>query len=376
MSRWLRLALVPALACAVVLGSALLRADPNPLEGDLKDLSSNVPATRQGAIKELSKRNARYATQLVGSLDDSAVTDVGRGSIVQVVRAIGSSGSDVSTLKALTGSSVLSVRHAAVSLLASHAAGAATELRSLLLDKSEHHAIRAAAARSVAFAGADAKEALETVAGDLEAPGSVRKAAIRGLAQASPTGAALVRKLASDKTRDRGDRLVAIKALADKHSSGPDELGELVGHPEPWVRAYACAEVARANQTKLLAEVVKRFNDPSGQVRATALQAVIDLGGETANKKGILALCRDGDARVQMTAAASVGRTYAGNAKAAKTGLKALLGSANFAVRKAGALALRAHGDKSGAATMLADQNTANAGQKIMATKAHAQITK
>ena len=376
MSRTLRLTLVPVFIAAGLLGSALLRADPNPLESDLAELSSNVPATRQGAIATLSKRDARYASQLISSLDDAAVTDVGRGSIVQVVRAIGSSGSDVTTLEALLGSSVLSVRHAAVTLLSAHAAGAITDLRTLLLDKSEHHAIRAAAARSVAFAGADAKEALEVVADDLEAPASVRKAAIRGLAQASPTGAALVRGIAADKTRDRGDRLVAINALADKQSSGADELGELVGHPEPWVRAHACAEVARSKQTKLLAEVVKRFNDPSGQVRATALQAVIDLGGESANKAGILALCADADPRVQMTAAASVGRTYAGNAAAARPKLTALLASANFAVRKAGALALRAHGDKSGAATMLADQNTANAGQKLMATTAHAQITK
>ncbi len=206
MSRLLRLAVVPALVGAFFLGSAPLRADPKPPEGDLKDLS---------------KRNARYASQLVSSLDDPAVTDVGRGSMVQVLRAIGSTRSDGNMLQALTSSDLLSVRRAAVSLLASHAPAVITDLRGLLLDKSEQHAIRAAAARSLGLAGAGAKEALETVADDLAAPGSVRKAAIRALAHASPSGAALVRVLASDKTRDRGDRLVAINALADKPITRP-----------------------------------------------------------------------------------------------------------------------------------------------------------
>ena len=70
-----------------------------------------------------------------------------------------------------------------------------------------------------------------------------------------------------------------------------------------------------------------------------------------------------------------VGSTCSDIVSTVKPSLVLLLASPNFRVRYDAALALFALGDKSGAATMLADGASTNPSQQRMATQAYSLIT-
>ncbi|MFV1959901.1 MAG: HEAT repeat domain-containing protein [Planctomycetota bacterium] len=117
------------------------------------------------------------------------------------------------------------------------------------------------------------------------------------------------------------------------------------------------------------------LTDPSSDVRYVALQGLEVLGGTSLYSTAVIARLGDRSGRIQALAARLSGPIGASVKTTLIPKLKGLLASTSFRVRYEAALALKALGDKSGAATMRADRASKNPSIAKMAAYAHKLIT-
>ncbi len=375
MTRRIRAYVPFVVVTAIALGAALLTANPTGLEADLTDLGSKIPTVRKSAIDKLSKGSGQVRSSLLDELDSdrSALT---KASIAAVVKNLGVTNSNATALKACLESRDSATRHAAIGILATAKRGdlARGNLRKILGDKNEAAALRCGAAIALGSGGASARDALLDAVRDEKAPSSVTSAAMRGLAACSDKGAADIKVILDDAKADQSRREEAIRALVAGDSKGPDLLKVTVASPTIWVRQAAIEALASTGQNSYAATISPALADPVASVRLSALRGVIDTKGEKTYRKGIAALFADADARVRGLAARSVGRSSGDIAANVQAGLLGLLGDANFHVRYEAAMALLAHGNKGGLATMQADAVSLNQSQAAQARHAAARI--
>jgi len=171
-----------------------------------------------------------------------------------------------------------------------------------------------------------------------------------------------------------GDADARVQALASTDSLGPDLLKPLIKSPKAWMRKAAIGALGSTGSKAYAQALSAALIDGVADVRLAALRALIDVQGETTYRGLIAGMMGDADARVQALAARSVGRSSANIAAQVRGALMGLLGNASFHVRYEAALALFAHGNKGGLATMQTDQLSTNQSQSAQARYAAAKI--
>ncbi len=375
MTRRIRAYVPFVVVTAIALGAALLTANPTGLQADLTDLGSKIPSVRKSAIDKLSKGSGTVRALLLDELDSdrSALT---KASIAVVVKTLGVTNSNASVLKTCLESRDAATRHAAIGILATTKRGdlARISLGRILSDTGEAAALRCGAAIALGSGGPSARDALLDAVRDEKAPSSVTSAAMRALAACSDKGAKDIKGIVDDAKADQGRREEAVRALAADGSKGPDLLKVTAASPTAWLRQSAIEALASTGQNSYAATIAPALADPVASVRLAALRGVIDTKGEKTYRAGIAALFADADARVRGLAARSVGRSSGDIAANVQAVLLALLGDASFHVRYEAALALLAHGNKGGLATMQADAVSLNQSQAAQARHAAARI--
>jgi len=298
-----------------------------------------------------------------------------KAGLAEAIRTMGVRASDLDSIKALLSDPAAATRHQAVKLLAPHAPAVLSDLEEVAAAADETVIVRAAATAALGNAGAQARSALRDLALDTDLAGAIRASAIRALSLVSTTAADDVRMIAEDSTRDWADRTVAIRALAQPASPGDTALSALTGSTTVRVRAETAAAMAERGLPQHISAVANLVGDAWPNVRYQALRALWVLGGAPANRTKVIARLLDADVRVKALAAKLVGQTCADIVSTVKPSLVLLLANANFRVRYEAALALFQLGDKSGAATMLADGASTNPSQRQMALQAYGLIT-
>ena len=369
-TRWVPVVLLVALCVT----GAVLWASPDEYSRALADLDEAAPEARAGAVEYLVSLGVSGLDDLLDELAGDP-TPLQAAGLAEVVRTIGIGTSDVEDVTSLLASTYPPTRHAAITVLALQAASARDALETVATTDSEFPALRAAAAVALGGAGAQARSTLREVVSDEDAPELVRMAALRSLARISSDGADDARNLAASPRQPWSLRRAAILALGDVNAAGDAPLAYLLTSREAPVReAVLEAMVARGGTTNV-ALVAGRLTDTSADVRLAALRGLSLLGAAAGSRQAVIGRMLDADVRVLALAAELVGQTCQDIASTVRPSLVALLASTNFRVRYQAALALYAHGDKSGAATMKTDSGSGNPSQALQAGQAYSQIT-
>ena len=295
--------------------------------------------------------------------------------IAEAVRGIGLGTSDVGDVTPLLEATEAPTRHAAITILAQQPASARTALEAVVADEDEVTTLRAAAAFALRGAGAQARSRLRRVALDDREPTAVRKAALRALAQVSTDGAGDVKDVAADASASWALRRVAIAALGDPAAQSSSALTTLLASKVVAVRTATIEALVTRGALADPTVVAAKLTDLSADVRYAALRGLVILGATAGPRTAIVGRMLDADPRIQALAAEVVGRTCLSIKATVRPTLVSLLASTNFNVRYHAALALHAHGDKSGAATMLADSLSPNPSVATQAKQAYRLIT-
>jgi HEAT repeat protein len=364
---------VVALISIVVAANAIVAA-PTGYERTIEALGHSDSAARLNAIEELAQGGRSTLGTLLAELDADHAPLVKSG-LAEAIRRIGVGRNEESTLTALLASSSPVTRHATVTILRRYPRLAQPTLLKMAESKRELPSIRAAAVLALSESP-DLRPPIKALAHDLSVSRTVRDAATTALATAGLDGASDVKQIAEDASRPREERMVAIRSLARPGSQGVSALKDLANSTTPWVRAEAIGALLRRSATSelsLMATAATR--DADAYVRATALESLIALGGGPTYREGIIGLLGDADVRVQALAINYLGRSGGDIAARLQAALRGLLASGNFNVRHEAALALFAHGDSFGAATMLADSAALNISQARKARQAYDLIT-
>ncbi len=135
----------------------------------------------------------------------------------------------------------------------------------------------------------------------------IREAAILGLPLIDdPRGiAALLDTAKHPSARTRG---AVMRALGNTHPS-PSVVAALragLSDEEPWVRYYACQSLGKLRVGEAEAEIAERMDDPSGQVRIAAVEALARLPGERA-ARALERAARSSDADLKRAALVGLG---------------------------------------------------------------------
>ena len=364
--RWGPLAVV-----LVVGGGALLLADVTTEPAFVNDLSSSDGTAREATIKQLASEPSRLADML--DVLESDAAPIVKAGLAEAIGRMSLSTNSLSGIVTLASSSDVVTRVAAVRILARHASGARTTLAARAQDGAELASIRVVAVRGLGAAGGTALPDLRQVAGDEKAPRAVRDAAVRALAVVSSDGLLDVYDLARESKASRSERENAIDALGEAQAF--IELTALASHTQAWVRSRALTAMVRTGDKTHASTYASALQDADATVRWTALQGLGLLGGAAQNRSAVLLLLNDTDPRVQGLAARITGAISSDISSQVTPGLKALLGSTTFSVRREAALALLQLHDKSGLQTMQADAASTNPSIAATATQAVSQIS-
>ncbi len=367
--------LIPVVILLGLCGAwAVLFAGPDAYSQAVDDLDDTDAVVRAGSVQYLVSLGSSGLDDLLDELaaDHPALTTAG---LAEAVRSIGIGARDVVAVSLLLASDDAPTRHAAITILALQAASARDALEGVAESDSELPALRAAALLALGGAGAQARSVLGKVVFDEDAPGCARHAALRSLARISTDGATDARDLAASPDHPWSLRRVAILALGDPRAPGDGPLGHLLTSREAPVReAVLEAMVARGGATNLTL-MAGRLADLSADVRLAALRGLSLLGAVGPHRQAVIGRMLDADPRVKALAADLVGQTCSDIASTVRPSLVSLLASTSFHVRHKAALALYAHGDGFGAATMKTDSASRNPSIRLQASQAYRQIT-
>ena len=363
-----------AILLCVCGAAAVLLASPSAYSQALDDLDDADPTTRSAAIQYLASLGASRLDDLLDELADdySPLATAGLG---EVVRTIGIGTGDVDDVALLLSETDPPTRHAAVTVLGLQAASARTQLEAVAADADELSTVRAAAAAALRSAGAQARSGLRDIIRDKDAPAPVRKAALGSLAQVSAAGAGDVKAVAANANRPWRIRRAAIHALGDPAVPTSTPLSQLLASTEIRVRAAVVEALFDRGTAADLVLLAGRLTDQAAPVRLAALRGVMLASAAVTYRTAVIGRMLDADPRIQALAAELVGQTCSNIASTVRPTLVSLLASTSFHVRLKAALALFAHGDKTGGLTMKADALSPNPSIAAQAAQAYRLIT-
>ena len=173
---------------------------------------------------------------------------------------------------------------------------------------------RRAALRIIAYFGFP--EGFEVMAEAMSGPDDrIRDAAIYGLPFIEDPRALALLLEASESPAQR-TRAATMRALGqtteqlegprDASGAVPSALRRGTRDPDPWVRYYACQALGRLGIRATLGDVIALIDDPAGQVRVAAIEAIAKLG----DGQGTAVLdgaCRSADPDIRRAAILGLG---------------------------------------------------------------------
>lgn len=199
----------------------------------------------------------------------------------------------------------LGVVHAAVGAIQS-LGSAETEGLALAAVKSQNAGERRAALRIITYFGYDASLALclEALRSDDE---KLRDIAIAGLPVLDDPSVPAVLAGAAGHASGR-TRASALRALGHVALSAQTEsvLLAALEDPDAWVRYYACQSLGKLGVVAALPAVRARLDDPAGQVKMAAVEALAALPGEAA-RRALAEAAGSADLDVQRAAVVGAG---------------------------------------------------------------------
>ncbi len=165
---------------------------------------------------------------------------------------------------------------------------------------------RRAALRIIAYFGfPEGLDAIEEAMADPDE--RIRDAAIYGLPFIAHPRAFALLLLVSESPIPRA-RAAAMRALGQTtdQDRAPEALRRGLRDLDPWVRYYACQALGRLTTIAALDEVIALIDDPAGQVRVAAIEAIAKLGGARATSV-LDTACRSGDPDIRRVAILGLG---------------------------------------------------------------------